>query len=104
VNERQHLGRELLLVEQYEPGLTAEAFLARRARTHPAEAVRIVSLFIVEDETVLSLFDGVDGAAVAEANQLAGVMFTRVLSTVAVWGEPHGWRSIQSVPEWRNDR
>jgi hypothetical protein len=85
--------RDVFLVEQYAPGLTVETFLAGQRAS--AQAASIVSLFIVEDETVLSLFEAVDGAAVADANRAAGVTFTRVLPTVAVWGGRSGQRRTQ---------
>jgi hypothetical protein len=78
----------VFLVEQYAPGLTVATFLAGRPAASSRAATSIVSLFIVEDETVLSLFEAVDGAAVADANRAAGVTFTRVLPTIAVWGQP----------------
>jgi hypothetical protein len=85
--------RDVFVVEQYAPGMTVATFLASQPAASSRSAARIVSLFIVEDETVLSLFEAADSAAVADANRAAGVAFTRVLPTVAVWGEPPASRA-----------
>jgi hypothetical protein len=104
VNARtHHPSRDVLLVEQFAPGLTVETFLAGQPRASSG-AASIVSLFIVEDETVLSLFDAVDGAAVADANRAAFVTFSRVLRTIAVWGEPRAQRWTQPGTQRRTDR
>jgi hypothetical protein len=103
-DSRLRPSQNVFLVEQYAPGLTVAAFLAGQPAAASAVAASIVSLFIVEDETVLSLFAAADGDAVADANRVAGVPFTRVLPTVAVWGQPRAQRPTKPELQRRTVR
>ena len=78
--------RSAFLVERYWPGVTLadveRAATRTRAAGGPVAGVSSVhylgSVLIPDEETVFSLFDGPDLAAVVEANRRGGFRFDRI--------------------------
>jgi hypothetical protein len=83
---------QAFLVEQYWPGVTAEAFelAAHRVRASADElgGIRFLhSTLVPEDEAAFCLFDAASAGLVAEAYRRAGVPYQRILDALHVPAE-----------------
>jgi hypothetical protein len=79
------------VVERYLPGLLRSDLLRGLSRLEQlknadqGQAVRYLgSTIVLEDEACYCHFDGLDEAAVAEANRRAGLAFDRIVLAVTV--------------------
>src|SRR2546428_4063007 len=79
----------VFVVERYLPGLSRSELLRGLSRLEQAAAgageVRYLgSAIVLEDEACFCQFEGSSEAAVAEANELAGLPFDRITPAVTV--------------------
>jgi Protein of unknown function (DUF4242) len=75
------------LVERYVPSMTAidiEAAIARIERLRLGEVRHVWTILVAAEETCLSVFEGPDAGAIAEANARARFHLDRIVEVTAV--------------------